>query len=163
MMISREYRRSRCVPERFADSHTYLGDFADRILARCPKCDRCATARQNSDDLVRIVCPSCGFAKVLSFRWPVFLKTAENCLPLWLETRCCGQILWAFNREHLVFLEAYVSADLREQPQSTAGRWNNGSLTSRLPKWMLSAKNRGDVLRGIKRLRRMLPEEDISS
>ena len=82
-------------------------------------------------------------------------------LPLWLQTPCCGKILWAYNREHLDFLESYVKAGLRESfPLKVyeIGRvmWRNKSLASRLPTWMKRAKNRDEVLRGIERLRRKI-------
>ena len=73
-------------------------------------------------------------------------------MPLWLQTNCCGQVLWAFNQKHLEFLEKYVSQTLRKRPLNA-----NGSLQSRLPKWILSAKNRDAVVRGIKRLKAKLP------
>lgn len=66
--------------------------------------------------------------------------------PLWLQTPCCGSVLWAYNAEHLAYLEAYVGADLRE-------RRSGHSLAGRLPRWMTSAKNRTDVLRCIGQLK----------
>ena len=38
--------------------------------------------------------------------------------PLWLQTRCVGQILWAYNEEHVNELSAYVGATLREHGAS---------------------------------------------
>lgn len=72
--------------------------------------------------------------------------------PLWLRERCCGQTLWAFNEAHLDVLEGYVGARLRE-------RGDVGGLTmlARLPGWLKSAKNRGEILRVIDRLRATLP------
>jgi len=74
-------------------------------------------------------------------------------IPLWLQTRCCGEVLWAFNWQHLAFLEDYVSRTLRKRPHKM-----NTSLQSRLPKWVLSAKNRDAVLRAISRLKLKLPD-----
>ena len=43
-------------------------------------------------------------------------------LPLWLQTSCCGQVLWAYNEAHLNFLESYVQSRLRERlPDDTLG------------------------------------------
>jgi hypothetical protein len=61
---------------------------------------------------------------------------------------CAGNVLWALDEVHLDFLERYVSATLREQ-----GR-GNGSLASRLPRWIKAAENRGVVSAGLARLRR---------
>ncbi len=66
---------------------------------------------------------------------------------LWYMTPCMGHLLWAFNEEHLRFLRSYVSVSLR---QRDPGR--NASLASRLPGWMLSGKNRAEVLKCIDRL-----------
>ena len=70
---------------------------------------------------------------------------------MYLVTNCCGEELWAYNQEHLDFLEAYVAADLRERKPNV-----NSSMASRLPKWMKDRKNRKDVLKGLQRLREKL-------
>jgi hypothetical protein len=57
------------------------------------------------------------------------------------------------NKAHLDFLDRYVSADLRERRPHEQYGWSNQSLASRLPKWLTSAKNRGEVQRSIERLR----------
>lgn len=82
-------------------------------------------------------------------------------LPLWLQTPCCGKILWAYNREHLDFLESYIKAGLRERfplkvYETGLVMWRNKSLASRLPTWMKRAKNRDEVLRGIEKLRKKI-------
>src|SRR5262249_265980 len=59
-------------------------------------------------------------------------------LPLWLQVSCCGEILWAFNEDHLAFLEKFIGAQLRERAED--GWYSNHSMTIRLPKWMQSAK-----------------------
>lgn len=56
-------------------------------------------------------------------------------------------ILWAYNREHLKFLEDYVSAALREREPNM-----NASLVSRLPAWIKEAKNKGNVIKAIREL-----------
>jgi len=74
--------------------------------------------------------------------------------PLWLQTRCCGQTLWAYNAPHLDFLESYVRADFREG--MPLGQIMNLSLASRLPQWMILGRHREEVLRGVMRLRERL-------
>ena len=76
-------------------------------------------------------------------------------LPLWLQTPCCGETLWAYNAAHLAFLEDFVRAQLREHARGAHG-WRNQALANRLPGWMQDAKNREDVLRGVERLREKL-------
>lgn len=58
-------------------------------------------------------------------------------IPLWFTASFKDHVLWAYNREHLEFLRDYVQGMLREREPN-----HNGSLVSRLPAWMKSAKNR---------------------
>jgi hypothetical protein len=73
-------------------------------------------------------------------------------IPLWLQTRCRGNTLWAFNAKHLDDLQKLVEAKLRSMKPGSAY-----FLPWRLPKWMIAGKNREAVLRGIRRLRAGLP------
>jgi hypothetical protein len=68
-------------------------------------------------------------------------------LDLWLRAPFRSHVLWAYNAEHLRFLREYVAADLRERVPT-----QNGSMASRLPKWIKSARHRGDLLSAITRL-----------
>ncbi|MEH2416946.1 hypothetical protein [Nostoc sp.] len=77
-------------------------------------------------------------------------------LPLWLQTSCCGQVLWAYNEAHLNFLESYVQSRLRERlPDDTLG-WHNGSLASRLPRWIKLTQHQEKVLQKIQQLKQRL-------
>lgn len=76
-------------------------------------------------------------------------------IPLWLQTPCCGEVLWAYNEEHLAFLEAFVAAKQRTSVRDEYG-WSNRSLMNRLPLWVKQAKNCDEVLRGLGRLREKL-------
>ncbi len=69
---------------------------------------------------------------------------------LWLQKDLSSGLLWAYNYEHLAFLENHVSAKLRER---NINEMQNKSLGSRLPKWITSKKNRAEVLNGIKKLK----------
>ncbi|MEW9532434.1 hypothetical protein AB0B72_28180, partial [Microbispora sp. NPDC049125] len=42
-------------------------------------------------------------------------------LHLWLQTPCCGNVLWAYNIRHLDLLEGYIGADLRERVLRSRG------------------------------------------
>jgi hypothetical protein len=66
------------------------------------------------------------------------------------NTPCGGQTLWAYNLGHLDFIEAFVTAELRERQPDDRYGWSNRSLFSRLPKWMQSAKNREQILKAIR-------------
>jgi hypothetical protein len=65
-------------------------------------------------------------------------------------------VLWARNASHLVFLENYVGAKLREREPN-----QNGSSVSRLPSWMKQAKHRVEILAAIAHLRRTLVEPEL--
>lgn len=71
-------------------------------------------------------------------------------LDLWLQTPCCGHLLWAWNIEHVLWMQKYVQARLRTR--RWIGGWSNNSLQSRLPRWITSAKNREAVLKGLDKL-----------
>ncbi|MFI8685911.1 hypothetical protein [Rossellomorea sp. NPDC077527] len=73
---------------------------------------------------------------------------------MWLTTNCCGDTLWAYNKEHLIFLESYVGALVRERVPNI-----NQSVASRLPGWIKSVKNRDAVLKCIEKLWRQLENE----
>jgi len=91
---------------------------------------------------------------VVQSRWPYDWYFHR---PLWLQTPCCGEILWAFNAEHLTFLEQYVTAKQRARPYVQTGA-RNRTIASRLPFWFKSAKNRDTVLKGITQLKALLAQ-----
>jgi hypothetical protein len=154
--------------------HTYrtqLYEFVKDILVVCPNCEGKALVRTGNfqamkydTDEVKVVCAACGFnkkieniphrkddkqkrGKVLIFGAPVdpFFH-----LPLWLQTAFSGEILWAYNYEHLDFLAQHVGAKLRER---NGFKYNVKSIGARLPGWMTKAGNREAVLKAIERLK----------
>lgn len=63
-------------------------------------------------------------------------------------------MFWALNVEHLKQLERVISSSLRERPIINGRRQKfTMRMPFNLPSWMLSAKNRDDLLKLIKRLR----------
>jgi len=74
-------------------------------------------------------------------------------LELWLSIECCGNRLWALNEDHLVWLEDFVAASLRERRRDPAHGWSNSSLASRLPRWITAAENRDMILKAIEKLK----------
>lgn len=111
-------------PLRFRDTGQKIYDFGHSFWVHCPQCDRRSTIVQfgeNSPNAYRIfdhhrlTCPSCGYSKDWK-RNSVTINSdrAEYFdLALWLQIPCCGQILWAYNAEHLDFLENYVIAKFK--------------------------------------------------
>jgi MinD superfamily P-loop ATPase len=150
---------------------THLYEFARDILVVCPQCDGQALVKTGNFfskefeiDEVKVVCSGCGFNKVmqnvsklrddkqkkgsiLKFGAPIdpFFH-----LPVWLQMEFSGELLWAYNREHLDFLEQHVAAKLRER---NGFNFNVKSIGARLPKWMTAANNREAVLKTMEKLR----------
>lgn len=154
------------VAQRFVNDYTCLEHFNELVLIKCPRCQRCAEiVRRNSQQASRKLsverqanCRHCGYATAYessTFDMACITDDWPRRLPLWLQVPCCGKVLWAFNIEHLSFLERFVAAELRERAKGDGH--SNHSLSSRLPQWMQSAKHRGEVLRGLQRLRERLP------
>lgn len=151
------------MPIRHDDNGSTLYRFADRFLVVCPRCDRCAVTspigKQHHIPIARLVCVTCGHThERQASGW--LTDIAEDWyfqLPLWLQCSCAGNRLWAYNLEHLAYLESYVRATLRLRGTQSQGEARNATLASRLPRWMTSAKNRQEVLKAIKTLRGKLP------
>ncbi|MBD0300766.1 MAG: hypothetical protein ICV85_00905 [Tolypothrix sp. T3-bin4] len=152
---------------RFNDNGDTIYSFMDEFLVVCPECSACARVVPISPEKVsslfaprRVACRKCGFTK----DWEgssLASGTAVDSyfqLPLWLQARCCTEVLWAYNLRHLCFIEAFVSALIRERSQDETQGWRNQSLASRLPKWLQSAKNRKQILKTIEKLKRSLEQ-----
>ncbi len=69
-------------------------------------------------------------------------------LPLWLQTPCVGETLWAYSYEHIAALERFIGATLRGDPHIRTHR----SMPQKLPRWMQLAKHRDAVRDGLQRL-----------
>lgn len=157
------------MPIRFSNKERlYLYRFSTLFLVRCPRCGKKArvvirdeysdgpqTLPQLRTDLLfaarRLVCTHCGYTaewhhRKLKVDGPYDWYFRQ---PLWLQTPCCGEVLWTLNEEHLDFLEEFVRAGIRES-------YGNATVASRLPVWMKSGHNREEVLHCIEKLRSTL-------
>lgn len=154
--------------------HTYrtpLYSFADKILVVCPGCS--GKALVSAIELhgpaplighARVVCTGCGYNKIMENiskrpdpkqkRGKILVFGAPLDpyfhLPVWLQADFSGEVLWAYNMEHLDFLAQHVGAKLRER---NGFQYRVRSIGARLPRWMTSAANRDAVLRAIEKLR----------
>lgn len=70
-------------------------------------------------------------------------------LELWFITFFHGKMVWAINREHLAYLIAYLSADLREKP---AAFQNGKTQADHLPTFLKTAKNRKRIVKLLKKM-----------
>jgi hypothetical protein len=156
---------------RFLDTGTRLDEFYDEFLVVCPKCAKMARVLVDEAALElmskkkteqfrnkmfaprRLVCGNCAHSN----HWTGTEISVGSGVdwyfraPLWLQISCCGETLWAYNRDHLELLEQFVGAKLRER--TNKGR---NSFLSKLPQWIKSAKNREEILRAIARMRATL-------
>lgn len=72
-------------------------------------------------------------------------------LPFHLRTRYTGHILWAANLDHLSHLEEFVGAARRPRKEPGAPH----DLGHSLPRWMIRAGNRAEVLAALTHLREL--------
>ena len=126
---------------------------------RCSKCSQLAYVMPMWREMKgECKCPSCGGVYKISFDREYDRRFPS--LPLWLKADFRGNVFWALNAEHLQLLERVIRSQLRERPIYKGKRL---SLTTRmpfnLPSWILSAKNRPDLLKLIARLRSTIPAE----
>ncbi|MBO0657489.1 hypothetical protein J1792_33705 [Streptomyces triculaminicus] len=141
------------------------------VLVRCPRCAGVARVVPAPADpgaasvLYRprnLVCRGCGLSRQhpgtpIVFRGgPGEVADPYFQVPLWLQVETRHGRVWAYNPEHLEMLRQFVRAPLRERgPWYERGR--KMSFIARMPAWFKSAKNRGEVLRALDRLRVSLP------
>ncbi|MFJ5779945.1 hypothetical protein [Streptomyces sp. NPDC093094] len=156
-------------PVRHRDHGTWLVQFTGRVLVVCPRCGGRAlvvplpgtAAPKYFSELLfqprRLACAGCGAVadRTAQERGAGLVGAVPGGTedpffrrPLWLQTRCAGRILWAYDEEHVDALAAYVGARLRERRASPTM-----AMFARLPAWMKSAERRDEVLAGLADLR----------
>ncbi len=161
---------------RLAPDDSTIFDFGGEFLVVCPRCERQARVRDRGPEVepqVALICPHCGLSRFWAPAEPGVLTAADPRrylpgvvalggpvdwyfhLPLWLQTGCCGETLWAYNRAHLAFIEDSVRATLREHARGHHG-WSNRALRNRLPRWMKDAHNRVEILKCVEHLKEKL-------
>jgi len=127
------------------------------ILVACEKCRKCATLREfvfqrKPKTAIRrfgnCSCLHCGHQWMVPTGIHFFTSG-----PLWLQIPCHKNVLWILNQPHLEFMEQFIAADLREERMS---EMSSRRLSSALPRWLIAGKNRGDIVRCMKKLREKL-------
>jgi hypothetical protein len=150
---------------RAQDDGRTLRAYFDRILVRCPRCDAGATVlhiraadEERPFGSFRLQCGSCTHHSEMTPNAYAILNAVRGVLvdpffraPLLLQTDTRLGTVFAYNEQHLDWLERFVLADLRERTH-LEGRANT-SMASRLPRWMKLAKNRDTILQAIAKLR----------
>src|SRR5579864_7444923 len=122
---------------RFMDPGQTLHDMLDEILVECPQCRACArivalgTRNRGPFTPRRLACLKCGYTRDWSAHHVGGGQTRRLAVdpffraPLWLQAASGQQILWAYNLKHLLLIEAYVSAQLREHRKRSDYGWQN--------------------------------------
>jgi hypothetical protein len=76
-------------------------------------------------------------------------------LPLWLQKSCCsGKLLWAYNLDHLSFVESCRRRHPRMFRCGPGGR--RMFMAPKLPSWLKSAERRDEILRAVQQLKRSI-------
>lgn len=125
-------------------------------VLRCPRCSAPAWSRVVADHDTssfaprRLVCGACAYVA----NWAEqSIRRADGAhaiddyfrLPLYLQSPCRGDVLWAYNLVHLDALGQWLRAHLRERRRYPDRGWSNQSFLSRLPRWIKQTSHRDDV------------------
>lgn len=140
---------------RFNDENKTLSHFYNEVWVVCPACKKRATATVDFETkIARLSCLNCGHNKEMttqvtadaSVQMPAhqFFKTN-----LWLQAPFKNDLFFAYNLQHLLYLERYITARLREHKDRT-----HFTLLEKLPKFYHEAKNRQALLKIIDKLKK---------
>ena len=124
-----------------------------RVKAYCSNCGEQLTYEKRvheKQDSVLLRCPACKVTHRFKPKISEYYSLDEvlERYTLWYRENFKGNDLWAYNTDHLEYIEQYIVADLRERNYSTAG-----TLVARLPGFVKSAKNRDDLLKLIRKMK----------
>ena len=145
---------------RFQDQNKTIQDFYNEVWVVCPSCDKKAVAKViEENNQVSLYCKHCGYNKKKSTE--IYISGTKDILEmpahrffdteLWLQASFKNEMFYAYNDEHLTYLENYISANLREHK----GR-SHFTLLEKLPKFYHEAKNREALLKLIQKLKTKL-------
>ncbi len=143
--------------KRFQDQNFRLSHFEQEVHVQCPSCAKKALAKvDHIQKEARLICPSCGFHKQKSTFSKLFgisghwERSADKYFSaqLWYQITFKNDIFWAYNLEHLNYLEHYIGAALREHQERS-----HYTLLEKLPKFYHEAKNRDALLKLIQKLK----------
>ncbi|MEP6795538.1 MAG: hypothetical protein ABJB16_14510 [Saprospiraceae bacterium] len=140
----------------------WYGSITAYVSVKCRECHQPMSRRTEVDGQwpkLKMKCSHCGdkceYEATLSHHYMNhgLMCDSKFGLPLWLQKEFGQELFWAFNYNHLKLLEQYVRAKLRERGIENKGS-KNSLMFSRLPTFITSAKNRGEILKLIEELRR---------
>lgn len=145
--------------DRFNDQNKRLTEFQANVLVVCPSCGDGAQATVDYDkQKARLLCPKCGYNKEattettvlgISGHWRMAAHQYFRAT-LKLQQPFKNEVFWAYNQEHLAYLESYIGAKLREHKDRS-----HFTLLEKLPKFYHEAKNRTALLKLIHKLKQL--------
>ncbi|MGV6945712.1 hypothetical protein [Sphingobacterium kyonggiense] len=142
---------------RFQDQKLRLSDFYSNVIIQCPRCNLKAIATVDFESRkARLLCENCTYSKDCSTEATFYGTIGNLILPahqyfyanLWLLAPFKNDIVWAYNYEHLDYLESYITAKLREHKDR-----EHFTLLEKLPRFYHDRKNRDSLLKLIAKLR----------
>jgi hypothetical protein len=142
------------IPNRFQDENLTKYDFYKEALIVCPSCSKKATTIVDFEACeAKLFCTHCSCIKktTTKFNKNGSVEVAANRYfdaELWLQSSFKNDVFWAYNDNHLDYLERYISATLREHKDRTGF-----TILEKLPKFYHEAKNREGLLKIIAKLK----------
>lgn len=142
------------IPNRFQDENLTKYDFYKEVLIVCPSCSKKATTIVDFEACeAKLFCTHCSCIKKITtkFNKNGSVEVAANRYfdaELWLQSSFKNDVFWAYNDNHLDYLERYISATLREHKDRTGF-----TILEKLPKFYHEAKNREGLLKIIAKLK----------
>lgn len=139
---------------RFQDENKKLAAFYREVWVVCPGCEKKAIASaDHASKTARLICTHCGHNQLCntgdaSSNW---IMAAHNFFDaeLFLKADFNDSYFFAYNREHLIYLENYIAAGLREHRNRTGF-----TFLEKLPKFYHEAGNRKPLLALIAKLKK---------
>lgn len=157
--VSAYFRCTKCVlrKQRSMQMHVYS---VKGICSRCQRAYRVEIDQESSKyKMLNVHCPYCdmlnqGVVHQSAERYSAILCIDSDGmepyfdLKLWYQTAYHGNLIWAVNRPHLIYMIDYLSAQLREKCTGAALR----SQSDHLLAFIRSSKNRARIVKLLQRL-----------
>ncbi len=143
--------------DRFQDQNYRLTHFQKEVAIVCPKCQKKALTTVNYEEKrSKLTCTYCGYHDVKDTSFDYLghtnqFEVAANLYfkaELWYMTAFKNEFFFAYNEPHLLYLEKYIAAKLRENKDR-----KHFTLLEKLPRFYHEAKNREALLKIIQKLK----------
>jgi hypothetical protein len=150
----------------FSEQAADLIRYKQTVKRNCDNCGKLIEVtigdQKEKNPEIIVPCPHCGIertylAKTEEYRITYVRQGRASDpvfnLPLWFQADVRGNLFWAFNREHLSEIKAYVGSKLRERRTAEFA-----TMVERLPNFIKHAKHRETLLKVIERLEKKTSE-----